>query len=129
MTEKIAYSKPREIVFEGPQVSRLRRYKDRSCKVAQLARMLKLNGVDADRAGLFRWMVDNGHLYRDGGGRYHATKTARAAGWLFTEEYDCVKNGRRIHVCVPRVTRTGQHHYIELFALRGERIGGGDGED
>lgn len=89
---------------------------DRSCLVAELAKILQQNGVNIGQNRLFDWLRKNGYLCSKG--EYYNQPTQRAMGMgLFEVKKTAINksDGSVLVSCTTKVTGKGQVYFINKF--------------
>ena len=106
--EKIEQDKPKVLFADAVSAS------NRSCLVAELAKILTQNGVKIGQNRLFKWMRANGYLGSKGQYYNQPTQKAQEMG-LFKIIKRTVNNpdGSIIVTNTPKVTGKGQIYFVE----------------
>lgn len=89
---------------------------DRSCLVAELAKILQQNGVDIGQNRLFDWLRRNGYLCSKG--EYYNQPTQRAMEMgLFEVKKTAINkpDGSVLVSCTTKVTGKGQVYFVNKF--------------
>ena len=89
---------------------------DRSCLVAELAKILQQNGVNIGQNRLFDWLRKNGYLCSKG--EYYNQPTQRAMGMgLFKVNKTAINkpDGSVLVSCTTKVTGKGQVYFVHKF--------------
>ena len=88
----------------------------RSCLVAELAKILRQNGVDMGQNRLYRWLRDNGYLCKSGLYYNQPTQSAMEMG-LFELKQTTITtpNGEIIVKTTTKVSGKGQIYFIDKF--------------
>ena len=89
---------------------------DRSCLVAELAKILQQNGVNIGQNRLFDWLRKNGYLCSKG--EYYNQPTQRAMGMgLFEVKKTAINkpDGSVLVSCTTKVTGKGQVYFVNKF--------------
>lgn len=92
---------------------------ENSILIAQLAKMIKQNGVDMGQNRLFKWMRANGYLCKHGD--YYNTPTQKAMDMgLFEIQVRtiCLPDGTTRQIRTPLVTGKGQIYFVDKFLKR-----------
>lgn len=89
---------------------------DRSCLVAELAKILQQNGVNIGQNRLFDWLRKNGYLCSKG--EYYNQPTQRAMEMgLFKVNKTAINkpDGSVLVSCTTKVTGKGQVYFVHKF--------------
>jgi phage antirepressor YoqD-like protein len=112
---KIEADKPLVLFAESLQIS-----KD-SILVADLAKLLKQNGIDIGEGRLFRWLRENGYLIKSGS--EYNMPTQRSMDLKIIEikvGYRGSSDGTTKITRTPKITGKGQMYFINKFKNQGE---------
>lgn len=88
-----------------------------TCSVAELAKMLKADGVDVGQNRLFEWFRNNGYLCTKGGAFYNTPYQHWVDAGLFriqTQHYE-KPDGECVVSYTTRVTGKGVQHFVDGF--------------
>lgn len=88
-----------------------------TCSVAELAKMLKANGVDVGQNRLFEWLRNNGYLCTKGGAFYNTPYQHWVEAGLFrtqTQHYE-KPDGECVVCYTTRVTGKGVQYFVDGF--------------
>lgn len=88
-----------------------------TCSVAELAKMLKANGVDVGQNRLFEWLRNNGYLCTKGGAFYNTPYQHWVEAGLFrtqTQHYE-KPDGECVVCYTTRVTGKGIQFFVDGF--------------
>lgn len=114
-------SQQRKIEQDAPKVtfSEAVEKSENSILIAQLARLIKQNGVDMGQNRLFKWMRSNGYLCRHG--EYYNLPTQKAMDMgLFEIQVRTIvlPDGMTRNTRTPLVTGKGQVYFVNRFLKR-----------
>ena len=88
----------------------------RSCLVAELAKILQQNGVNIGQNRLFSWMRENGYLYQKGDYYNQPTQKAMKLGLFELKKTTITKpDGSVLVTTTTKVTGKGQIYFVEKF--------------
>lgn len=92
---------------------------DRSCLVAELAKILQQNGVNMGQNRLFTWLRSNGYLCSKGEYYNQPTQKAQEMG-LFEIKKTAINkpDGSVLTSCTTKVTPRGQLYFVNKFLSR-----------
>lgn len=92
----------------------------RSCLVAELAKILQQNGVDIGQNRLFTWMRDNGYLCSRGQYYNQPTQKAMELGLFEIKQTSITKpDGTVLVTSTTKVTGKGQVYFVNKFLAKG----------
>lgn len=103
-------ARPKELFADAVATS------DRSCLVAELAKILQQNGVNIGQNRLFEWLRTNGYLCSKG--EYYNQPTQRAMEMgLFEVKKTAINkpDGSVLVSCTTKVTGKGQVYFVNKF--------------
>lgn len=85
--------------------------------VADLAKILKQNGINIGSIRLFSWLRDNGYLIKRQGSDYNSpTQYSMERGWFEVKETIVnYSDGRTIVKKTPKITGKGQQYFVNRF--------------
>lgn len=108
--QQIKADEPKVLFANAVQTS------SRSCLVAELAKILRQNGVDMGQNRLYRWLRDNGYLCKSGLYYNQPTQSAMEMG-LFELKQTTITtpNGEIIVKTTTKVSGKGQIYFIDKF--------------
>lgn len=114
---KIAQDKPKVIFADAVSTSQ------RSCLIAELAKILKQNGVNIGQNRLFQWMREKGYLCSKGQYYNQPTQKAMEMGLFEIKQTSINKPDGSVLVSVTtKVTGRGQVYFVNKF-LGNESVG------
>ena len=88
----------------------------RSCLVAELAKILQQNGVNIGQNRLFTWMRENGYLCQKGQYYNQPTQKAMELGLFELKQTSITKpDGSVLVTTTTKVTGKGQIYFVEKF--------------
>ena len=88
----------------------------RSCLVAELAKILQQNGVNIGQNRLFSWMRENGYLCQKGDYYNQPTQKAMKLGLFELKKTTITKpDGSVLVTTTTKVTGKGQIYFVEKF--------------
>lgn len=89
---------------------------DRSCLVAEFAKILQQNGVNIGQNRLFKWLRKNGYLCSKGEYYNQPTQKAQEMG-LFEIKKTAINkpDGSVLVTCITKVTGRGQMFFVNKF--------------
>lgn len=89
---------------------------ERSCLVAELAKILQQNGVNIGQNRLFGWLRDNGYLCSKGEYYNQPTQRAMELG-LFEVKKTAINkpDGSVLVSCTTKITGKGQVYFVNKF--------------
>ena len=88
----------------------------RSCLVAELAKILQQNGVNIGQNRLFSWMRENGYLCQKGDYYNQPTQKAMKLGLFELKKISITKpDGSVLVTTTTKVTGKGQIYFVEKF--------------
>lgn len=91
----------------------------RSCLVAELAKILQQNGVNTGQNRLFTWMRENGYLYSKGQYYNQPTQKAMELGLFELKQTSITKpDGVVLVTTTTKVTGKGQIYFVEKFLFK-----------
>lgn len=108
--KQIEAMRPKELFADAVATS------DRSCLVAELAKILQQNGVNIGQNRLFEWLRTNGYLCSKG--EYYNQPTQRAMEMgLFEVKKTAINkpDGSVLVSCTTKVTGKGQVYFVNKF--------------
>lgn len=85
--------------------------------MADLAKLLKQNGVNTGRDRLYDWMRENGYLMKSGLSKNMPTQRSMEAGWFKVQEHVVTTPYGHIVKHTTYVTGKGQVYFIKKFLL------------
>ena len=89
---------------------------DRSCLVAELAKILRQNGVNIGQNRLFGWLRKNGYLCSKGEYYNQPTQKAMEAGLFEVKKTSIAKpDGSVLVTTTTKVTGKGQIFFVDRF--------------
>ena len=107
---KIAKDKPKVIFAEAVSTSQ------RSCLIAELAKILKQNGVNIGQNRLFEWMRKHGYLCSKGQYYNQPTQRAQELGLFEIKQTTINKpDGSILVSTTTKVTGKGQIYFVDKF--------------
>lgn len=107
---KIAKDKPKVIFAEAVSTSQ------RSCLIAELAKILKQNGVNIGQNRLFEWMRKHGYLCSKGQYYNQPTQRAQELGLFEIKQTTINKpDGSILVSTTTKVTGKGQIYFVNKF--------------
>lgn len=108
--KQIAQDKPKVIFADAVSTSK------RSCLIAELAKILKQNGVNIGQNRLFDWMRKNGYLCSKGQYYNQPTQRAQDMGLFEIKQTTINKPDGSIRVTTTtKVTGKGQVYFVDKF--------------
>lgn len=91
----------------------------RSCLVAELAKILKQNGVDIGQNRLYGWLRSNGYLGARGLYYNQPTQKSMKLGLFEIKQTTITKpDGTVLVATTPKITGKGQIYFVDKFLLR-----------
>lgn len=92
------------------------RTSDKSCLIAELAKILRQNGVEVGQNRLFEWMRNNGFLCKSGEYYNQPTQKAMEMGLFEIKKTTIVKpDGTTLVNTTPKITGKGQIFFVNRF--------------
>lgn len=111
--QKIQQDAPKVLFADAVSTSQ------RSCLVAELAKILQQNGVNIGQNRLFRWMRENGYLCQKGDYYNQPTQKAMKLGLFELKKTSITKpDGSVLVTTTTKVTGKGQIYFVERFLGR-----------
>lgn len=108
--EQITHDAPKVLFANAVQTSQ------RSCLIAELAKILQQNGVKIGQNRLFAWMRDNGYLCSKGQYYNQPTQKAMELGLFEIKQTSITKPDGSVLVTVtPKCTGKGQIYFVDKF--------------
>lgn len=110
LEEQVRHDAPKVLFADAVSASQ------RSCLVAELAKILQQNGVDIGQNRLFKWLRENGYLGNRG--EYYNQPNQRFVEMgLFEIKYTTVvrSDGTSLRTSTPKVTGKGQIYFVNKF--------------
>ena len=108
--EKIAQDKPKVIFADAVSTSQ------RSCLIAELAKILQQNSINIGQNRLFIWMRKNGYLCSKGQYYNQPTQKAMELGLFELKQTSITKpDGSILVTTIPKVTGKGQIYFVNKF--------------
>jgi prophage antirepressor-like protein len=95
---------------------------DRSCLIAEVAKILSQNGVEIGQNRLFAWMRDKGYLCKHGDYYNQPTQKAMSLGLFEIKKTTITKpDGTVLVNTTPKVTGKGQVYFVNHFLYKEAR--------
>ena len=89
---------------------------DGTCRVGELAKMMRQNGVEVGQNRLFSWLRRDGYLGKSGGHRNVPTQRAMEQGLFRIKETAVTHSDGHVTISrTPKVTGKGQAHLIARY--------------
>lgn len=108
--QKIQQDAPKVLFADAVSTSQ------RSCLVAELAKILQQNGVNIGQNRLFSWMRENGYLCQKGDYYNQPTQKAMELGLFELKKTSITKpDGSVLVTTTTKVTGKGQIYFVEKF--------------
>lgn len=108
--QKIQQDAPKVLFADAVSTSQ------RSCLVAELAKILQQNGVNIGQNRLFSWMRENGYLCQKGDYYNQPTQKAMKLGLFELKKTSITKpDGSVLVTTTTKVTGKGQIYFVEKF--------------
>ena len=108
--QKIQKDAPKVLFVDAVSTSQ------RSCLVAELAKILQQNGVNIGQNRLFNWMRENGYLCQKGDYYNQPTQKAMKLGLFELKKTTITKpDGSVLVTTTTKVTGKGQIYFVEKF--------------
>lgn len=108
--EQISQDAPKVLFADAVSTSQ------RSCLVAELAKILRQNGVNIGQNKLFKWMRDNGYLCRKGLYYNQPTQKAMELGLFEIKQTSINKpDGSILISTTTKVSGKGQIYFVNKF--------------
>ena len=108
--QKIQQDAPKVLFADAVSTSQ------RSCLVAELAKILQQNGVNIGQNRLFNWMRENGYLCQKGDYYNQPTQKAMKLGLFELKKTSITKpDGSVLVTTTTKVTGKGQIYFVEKF--------------
>ena len=109
-SQKIQKDAPKVLFADAVSTSQ------RSCLVAELAKILQQNGVNIGQNRLFSWMRENGYLCQKGDYYNQPTQKAMKLGLFELKKTTITKpDGSVLVTTTTKVTGKGQIYFVEKF--------------
>lgn len=113
--KKIAAQAPKVLFADAVQTSQ------RSCLVAELAKILQQNGVNIGQNRLFSWMRENGYLCQKGDYYNQPTQNAMELGLFELKKTSITKpDGSVLVTTTTKVSGKGQIYFVNKFLSNNE---------
>lgn len=114
---KVAEMEPKALFADSVSNSK------NSILVADLAKILKQNGIEIGEVRLFKWMRDNGYLGKQNSYYNKPTQKAMELGLFHIKETTVTHSDGRTSVSItPKVTGKGQIYFVSKFREERDRL-------
>lgn len=115
LNQKIEEDKPKVLLADAISGA------DNSISVADMAKILKQNGVDIGQKRFYEWLRDKGFLVKQAGVSWNTpTQRGMNSGFFEIKEYAFVNGDKTFITKTTRVTGKGQQHFVKMFL--GDRV-------
>lgn len=115
-TKQLEEQRPKVLFAEAVETS------NRSCLIAELAKIIKQNGIDIGQNRLFDWLRNNGFLCRYGESFNQPTQKAMDLGLFEIKKTTITKPDGTILVnTTPKVMGKGQVYFVNKFLYKKHR--------
>ena len=110
LNQKIEEDKPKVLLADAVSGA------DNSISVADMAKILKQNGVDIGQKRFYEWLRDKGFLVKQAGVSWNTpTQRGMNSGFFEIKEYAFVNGDKTFITKTTRVTGKGQQHFVKMF--------------
>lgn len=110
LNRKIEEDKPKVLLANAVSGS------DNAISVADMAKILKQNGVDIGQKRFYEWLRDKGFLVKQAGISWNTpTQRGMDSGFFEIKEYVFVNGDKTFITKTTRVTGKGQQHFVKMF--------------
>ena len=115
LNQKIEEDKPKVLLANAVSGS------DNAISVADMAKILKQNGVDIGQKRFYEWLREKGFLVKQAGISWNTpTQRGMNSGFFEIKEYAFVNGDKTFITKTTRVTGKGQQHFVKMFL--GDRV-------
>lgn len=110
LNQKIEEDKPKVLLANAVSGS------DNAISVADMAKILKQNGVDIGQKRFYEWLREKGFLVKQAGISWNTpTQRGMDSGFFEIKEYVFVNGDKTFITKTTRVTGKGQQHFVKMF--------------
>lgn len=94
---------------------------DNAISVADMAKILKQNGVDIGQKRFYEWLREKGFLAKQAGISWNTpTQRGMNSGFFEIKEYGFINGDKTFITKTTRITGKGQQHFVKMFL--GDRV-------
>lgn len=110
LNQKIEEDKPKVLLANAVSGS------DNAISVADMAKILKQNGVDIGQKRFYEWLREKGFLVKQAGISWNTpTQRGMNSGFFEIKEYAFVNGDKTFITKTTRITGKGQQHFVKMF--------------
>lgn len=110
LNHKIEEDKPKVLLANAVSGS------DNAISVADMAKILKQNGVDIGQKRFYEWLREKGFLVKQAGISWNTpTQRGMNSGFFEIKEYAFVNGDKTFITKTTRITGKGQQHFVKMF--------------
>lgn len=110
LNQKIEEDKPKVLLANAVSGS------DNAISVADMAKILKQNGVDIGQKRFYEWLREKGFLVKQAGISWNTpTQRGMNSGFFEIKEYGFINGDKTFITKTTRITGKGQQHFVKMF--------------